>query len=72
MERQSGCDLLDEAAKLAAKKNLPTEDVTCPYIEVCDGSHCEIIEPSQIPVNTQSDKFFSRLEKTAVIFQIGK
>ena len=62
MER---CELISSAQKLAKVKGLPPQQVSCEFMQCCDGTTCFKIFPNEVNLEANpTQRFFMRLEKT--------
>ena len=61
---KENCELVSHTKELAVQRKLDATKIVCPYDHVCNGSTCEMIEPTPLnPASNQTDKFFNRLGK---------
>ncbi len=66
---RTGCETLDKAIVLAPKVGINPEMVTCPFLSVCTGETCIVMDNKddvrdvRVQISDAQDKFFDRLQK---------
>lgn len=75
---RTGCETLDRAIALAPSVKVNPTDVTCPFLPVCDGTKCFVMDGKvkveelslnaqgepKIRLQTSQDIFYAKLERT--------